>query len=401
MACHHSFILYLSYVYESGFDLLPLKMNNFLLISSKRIAIVVVVLCLSGAVVAAAELESRPSSHASDGPSLQIDETIHDFGVISLQEVCEHSFALKNVGNADLKIKKVVASCTCVLTKDVPEVIAAGETAEIRVSFKGKPEENKYNQSVEVQTNDPANPLVTLKIVGEVATQLYVYPNELILNDLTGDEDVDVFLEVHSDVWDGFKVVNVSSSLDGVNFVTRELVGSEIDVRGSRSGWHIDVNIDKEAIRKNVYEDIYLEVESEESVGGIKTFKVPLSLRMRGAIKLTGKGVNANGRIDMNRVNTSIDDQRAYLFRVSDTDGQLEVVRKRVEPSFLQVDLEHYRTAERTTLYRLKVTVPAGKLERPYTGPSAGLIHLDFNHPRIKDFDIGIELVPDTPYKPR
>ncbi|MEE9270346.1 MAG: DUF1573 domain-containing protein [Candidatus Krumholzibacteria bacterium] len=40
-------------------------------------------------------------------PVVLIEETRHDFGEIFEQKVYKHSFVIKNVGTADLKIEKV------------------------------------------------------------------------------------------------------------------------------------------------------------------------------------------------------------------------------------------------------------------------------------------------------
>jgi hypothetical protein len=42
-----------------------------------------------------------------EGPVLLIEETRHDFGEIFEQKVYKHSFVIKNVGTAELKIEKV------------------------------------------------------------------------------------------------------------------------------------------------------------------------------------------------------------------------------------------------------------------------------------------------------
>jgi hypothetical protein len=82
----------------------------------KRLVMVVLFLCWIGAVYAAETVESptvpapaenAPAPEESKTPSIQIDESVHDFGELPEGEVISHDFKVKNVGDDVLVIENV------------------------------------------------------------------------------------------------------------------------------------------------------------------------------------------------------------------------------------------------------------------------------------------------------
>ncbi len=345
------------------------------------------------------------STHADTqiavGPKVSVEEKIHDFGVISPHEVCEHVFVLRNDGDEPLHIKKVVASCKCVLPENVTEYIQPGESADVRVSFKGKPDENRYNQSVTIATNDPTQSELTLKIVGKVAPDITILPNSIMLNRIERGEEIDSFFEVVSTVWDDFDLENIKPSNPAITCVAEKFSDSQKQSRGVKSGWKVSVSVDASHTNESFSENIYFVVVPSDEEVESKTLRVDVTASVRGAIRLSGKGVSMAGRLELHRIDTSKDFERTFLMKVSDPEGDLGAITKRITPDFVQVEVNPYRESGTTSLYRLKLKIPAGKLQGAYIGPSAGQMHLEFEHPRIKEFDILIEMLPNNPYKPR
>ena len=346
-------------------------------------------------------VSNQSIAQSTDGPRVLVDETIHDFGVIAPHEVCEHVFVVSNQGDEPLHIEKVVASCKCVLPENVTEYIQPGESADVRVSFKGQPDKNRYNQSVTLATNDPNQPELTLKIVGKIAPDISILPNSIRLNRIERGNEIDSFFEVVSTVWEDFNLENIKPSNPALICTAEKFSESQKQSRGVKSGWKVDVTIDASHTNKSFNEDIYFVVVPSDEKIEPKTMRVDVTGSVRGAIRVTGKGVSMAGRLELHRIDTSKDFERTFLLKVSDPEGDLGTISKRITPDFVQVAVEPYRESGTTSLYRLKLKIPAGKLQGAYIGPSAGQMHLEFDHPRIKEFDILIEMLPDNPYKPR
>ncbi len=121
---------------------------------------------------------------------LSVDETNHDWGEIDIDGGnVSHTFSIKNTGEGILKLHDVVTSCMCTTAQlktadnssrrfgmheksvtifDVPP----GETAELVVEFDpdyhGPSGVGSISRSVTMKTNDPDNPELAFRLVGNV-----------------------------------------------------------------------------------------------------------------------------------------------------------------------------------------------------------------------------------------
>lgn len=91
-----------------------------------------------------------------------------DFGEMNQGDKKEHTFNLTNDGKSDLIIRRVRSSCGCTAVAPSKKVIAAGETAPIKVTFDSRGKRGRQSKSITVITNDPKTPTSTLRISSQV-----------------------------------------------------------------------------------------------------------------------------------------------------------------------------------------------------------------------------------------
>ncbi len=105
------------------------------------------------------------------GPRIRFTPRSYDFGDIQPQLV-EHTFVVKNIGNAPLLIKKVTTSCACTKATIDSEEILPNQTANLLVTFDPNlmEEEVKGNvlRIVYIKSNDPEKPEVEIEIKANV-----------------------------------------------------------------------------------------------------------------------------------------------------------------------------------------------------------------------------------------
>jgi hypothetical protein len=101
-------------------------------------------------------------------PKIQFEATKHKFGTVQQGEVVKHTFQFKNEGNAQLKLKRVKASCGCTVPSWPRDPIAPGETAAINVKFNTAGKMGRQRKSVTVFTNQKDQAVHVLTIAGEV-----------------------------------------------------------------------------------------------------------------------------------------------------------------------------------------------------------------------------------------
>ncbi|MEO8496323.1 MAG: DUF1573 domain-containing protein [Planctomycetota bacterium] len=62
----------------------------------------------------------------------------HHFGTVRAGQSVEHAFTVSNPSDEDWTVAGIVNSCRCTFAKDLPQVIKAGSSAEVRVVYDAK-----------------------------------------------------------------------------------------------------------------------------------------------------------------------------------------------------------------------------------------------------------------------
>ena len=71
-------------------------------------------------------------------PSIEFNETEHDFGTIKNGTPVETIFKYKNTGSSPLVVSNIQSTCGCTVPSDWTKQVAPGETGEMKVKFDGK-----------------------------------------------------------------------------------------------------------------------------------------------------------------------------------------------------------------------------------------------------------------------
>ena len=104
----------------------------------------------------------------ANAPAASFSETTHDFGEMKQGDKVEYTFTLKNSGKSDLIIRNVRSSCGCTAVAPSTKVIAAGQSAPVKVTFDSRGKRGRQSKTITVITNDPKNPTSTLRISSNV-----------------------------------------------------------------------------------------------------------------------------------------------------------------------------------------------------------------------------------------
>jgi hypothetical protein len=104
----------------------------------------------------------------AQAPAINVDNTEFNFGKIKQGEKVEHIYVLTNSGKSDLHIRKVKASCGCTAVQPEKNVIAPGESVNIKTVFNSAGKTGNQNKTVTIITNDPKKSKLILWVKGEV-----------------------------------------------------------------------------------------------------------------------------------------------------------------------------------------------------------------------------------------
>ena len=110
---------------------------------------------------------NKPAAESAPPTTVQIIDSLFDFGKVTDGEIVEFSYRFKNTGSQPLIVTNASASCGCTVPEKPEAPIKPGETGFIKVKFNSEGRVGVAHKTVTVQSNaSPAFPELLLK--GEV-----------------------------------------------------------------------------------------------------------------------------------------------------------------------------------------------------------------------------------------
>jgi len=148
-------------------------------------------------------------------PQLEIESDTKDLGKVQIGEVVRHEFVITNRGLGALMIEEKNKSCSCTAIL-FSNVLQSNESSvvvmESRVDYLG-PVEN----IVQLHTNDPLRPAITLRLKFDGVRSLSVQYDENILTQLHANQSVSVPISLISHKENStFKIITISTSANWI-----------------------------------------------------------------------------------------------------------------------------------------------------------------------------------------
>ncbi|HSR17465.1 MAG TPA: DUF1573 domain-containing protein [Ignavibacteriaceae bacterium] len=106
------------------------------------------------------------------GPKISLQQIEYDFGTVEQGTIVKHSFIITNNGGDVLIIKDVSASCGCTAANPDKRELNPGESTNINVEFNTNGRSGKQRKAVYIETNDPDNKKLELKIYGTIVKKM-------------------------------------------------------------------------------------------------------------------------------------------------------------------------------------------------------------------------------------
>ena len=130
----------------------------------KKIFLAIVL--ISGFMVAQAQTKAPNEKQAVNGPKMEFETSVMDYGLIDHNADGKREFVLTNTGNAPLIISNAKGSCGCTVPTWPKAPIAPGESASIGVKYATN-RIGKFTKTITLTTNAPEKTKI-LTIKGEV-----------------------------------------------------------------------------------------------------------------------------------------------------------------------------------------------------------------------------------------
>ena len=105
-------------------------------------------------------------------PKIKFSEEEYPFGTETEGKNVEHTFTITNVGQSVLHIRKVKGSCSCTAGQPEKNELNPGESTTMKMTFRTRNKTGRQMPTIDLISNDPERPKVTLKMTGNVVKPL-------------------------------------------------------------------------------------------------------------------------------------------------------------------------------------------------------------------------------------
>uniref|UniRef100_A0A7V4LDJ6 DUF1573 domain-containing protein n=1 Tax=Desulfobacca acetoxidans TaxID=60893 RepID=A0A7V4LDJ6_9BACT len=116
---------------------------------------------------------------AAATPRAEIPHTVHDFGQIWDYQEVNHTFTIKNTGDAPLEILEVDPDCACTVANYSRTIPPGGEGA-VTLGLKPFSVSSPFQKNTVIRFNDPSRREVTLVMKGVGKPSLEILPSHVI-----------------------------------------------------------------------------------------------------------------------------------------------------------------------------------------------------------------------------
>jgi hypothetical protein len=177
------------------------------------------------------------SSCLASEARIEFPETSFDFGTIWQNEEVSHVFALRNTGSATLTIQAAKTTCGCTVAMPEVKEIAPGGESSIKVTFRAGFYRDRVVKHIFVDSNDPAQPRVTLTVEAVVKAEVEIAPRGLYLGQLKVGDKVERTIDMTAVDVKSFEITKTTSDNQLVQ------VSKPQPLAGGRPGYRLTVTI--------------------------------------------------------------------------------------------------------------------------------------------------------------
>jgi hypothetical protein len=208
---------------------------------------------LPAALCAAAAMAAASANAA---PKIAFEKTQVDFGTLGQGKSVELVYRFRNIGDQELTIGNIHASCGCTDATAAMRSLKPGESSEIRAKFNSGSFRGRITKTITVETNDPDNRAVQLTVVGYVKPSVEVFPQSINFGTLKKGRTFQQTVVLKPEDPSKFTIRSVDARAP---FIT---VGQPVRSKSVAGAWELHVKIDSSRERTGrVYDMIQIRTD--------------------------------------------------------------------------------------------------------------------------------------------
>jgi len=220
-------------------------------------------------------------------PVMEVSELKHDFGTIEPDQVLEHAFPIKNVGDATLTIDGLRSSCGCVKLEmsslEIPPEGSADLVAELNPQHYGGP---SPNISAYVYTNDPEREITVFYVTAQITPEFVMEPEKLDFGTVAKGTETSQRFRLRQTWREPVKIASLDTSPEGVGAFYTEVTGSEeVEAASPKAEYEVEVRLGPDVPAGNLagYVNVHTNIKR------IPVARVPIKAFVRGGVSTIPK----------------------------------------------------------------------------------------------------------------
>lgn len=321
-------------------------------------------------------------------PTVEIESMMHDFGYMNPHTVGQHEFVVRNVGERDLTLDVVTTSCKCTVGAVGKNKVAPGEETTITLEWDTRSKIGHFAHAAWINTNDPENVQLCLRVVGRVQLLAGVSADPVIFNNLRRGQPSTESVFIHSPQWQKLKVENITCSMPEAKWELVPATTEELAELESKVGYRLQVTAPAFLSAGNfqILFTFDLVPGSEDQAAGHTT--LPCQVRFEGNVPATmtlaGRRYERAEGLLLGRHKQGEGDQAELILLVRQFDKPVTFSKVTCTPEVLDVQVKPDGETENGTLrYLVQVTLPPKTPACAYMGPDAAMVHLVADDPDL------------------
>lgn len=337
-----------------------------------------------------------PLPIAKEGPypKVEVDDTTFGFGSMEFGETGSHSYVVTNKGEGNLRLKQGPKSCACTRYEIEDKELKPGESTKIHVEWKPKNPEAVFQQAMNLYTNDPEQPVVTLQIGGHVAELLRFLPKkEWDLGNMADGNPGTASGVIASSLLKEVDLGEIKVSHPALTVKTSKAKAADMKSLDANDGVVLDVTLSPEIPAGPFRGALTFVVRGRE-------YKIDLKAHRRGSIRFAGTPSlfwdKRKELIDLGQFKAKTGKKGTMmLYATGENKDALKVTEIKTTPSFMECSLEKDPgfPAGKTARYILTVELPPGAPAGGFVREQSGRIKIKTEHPEYPEINLRVTFV--------
>ncbi|EAQ79084.1 DUF1573 domain-containing protein [Blastopirellula marina] len=318
------------------------------------------------------------SSEPQPQPQVEAERTEYNFGSMERFESSSHTFKIRNIGDAPLRLEVGDSSCSCTLAGLEESDVPPGEKTHIKLEWTLKFKEGPFRQSATILTNDPSRPEIQFAVEGIIEEAVKIVPRELVLSGISAGEPVSRMIEIIPAAFEiGDVIIEDESS---IHPLTVRLLPRTDQNKNFRLAVNVPDTLPSGHFQKAL--NILISPADPEKKSIRRTLKIAGNLT--GGYVVLSPNMRKDGIYEIPPINKKGSHEYHAIIRIRDSEKKLKIKSLKCRPEFVTAKLEPQPETSIKGLYKLTMTVSPDAPNGVYRGTGGGDVIIQLDHPRIE-----------------